>query len=173
VFIFAALSILLPSVALAQLEVRASGHATKAASTDTDEFAGTIAGAFVTAFAVKPRELRTAQDQARQVGRTLQWVAQVRVGHEVGGGFIAKFLAGVRLTNDQRWKWPVFAEVLAGAARFGGGGGAGMIQPAVGLIFPRPGRFSFFAQIGAPIHIFSGNTEIGVEGAGGIVFALR
>ena len=109
------------------------------------------------------------------VGGNLQsgFVGEFRAEKEWNGSYALHALAGIRLINDTRFKYPYFYEVTAGVGRYPGET-VFELHPSVGIIFPQEGKdWSFFGRVGLPIAFFSGNAERGTEFAAGILFGNK
>jgi len=95
-------------------------------------------------------------------------VAEVRAEKEWDGQYSISALAGVRLINPTRFKFPYFYEVTGGLTHYPGEN-LFTLHPSFGVLFPKQGReWNWFVRVGLPIYFFSGNREIGTEFAVGI-----
>lgn len=156
----------------AQSEARAGVSGTKVSSSHEDEFDASIGWAFYGAghLNLKPAILGAPRPPRGANGRVISAVVAFRIGHEWGDGVIVEGLAGLRATNQNRFKFPVFAEALVGVAHFTGDT-VPVVRPTVGIVFPKVwGTRGLYVKVGTPILIFSGNPEIGVEGGVGFTF---
>ena len=160
--------------AFAQAEARAGVAGTKASSTHEDQFDVAVGWAFYSAGHLdrSPSSLFGAPVRTPRGYERYTWsaVASLRFGHEWGGGAASEYLFGLRVTDRKRFKFPIFAEALAGAAHFSGSTDV-VLRPSAGVLFGKADRnHGFYVKVGTPLFLFTGNAEIGLEAGAGFWF---
>lgn len=102
-------------------------------------------------------------------------LGHIGIGHEHGGASLVEYLGGIRLTNEEQFKYPIYGEFLMGWVHYNGFGESDFtIRPSAGIKFPLQNKkYRVFVQGGLPFVFFGFYHERGLEWRAGLEIPIE